>query len=151
MGFEGVLALAFDAEGRDQGGLERALVRAWPRRPCLRAPDSEIDELLQVIFAPLRERRDSSPVRVGLCGTPFQMRVWQEVRAVPAGQVVSYRVLAGRLGIPQGSRAVARALAANRVGYLIPCHRVIGSDGTMRGYRWGVALKKELLRLEGWA
>ncbi len=82
-------------------------------------------------------------------GTAFQAQVWQQLRAIPAGETRSYADIAKALGQPSSSRAVARACASNNVAVTVPCHRVIGSDGALRGYRWGVARKKRLLAKEG--
>ena len=81
-------------------------------------------------------------------GTAFQLRVWQVLRKVPAGSTVSYRELAERLGRPQSTRAVATACAANPLAVAIPCHRVIRTDGSLSGYRWGIERKRELLERE---
>jgi len=81
-------------------------------------------------------------------GTAFQQRVWEALRAVPAGATVSYRELAERLGMPAAARAVAGACAANPVAVAIPCHRVVRTDGALSGYRWGIARKRTLLERE---
>jgi O-6-methylguanine DNA methyltransferase len=82
-------------------------------------------------------------------GTPFQMRVWNELLRIPYGSTTSYGRLAATLGDPKAVRAVARANGDNRFAILIPCHRVIGSDGSLVGYGGGLARKKQLLALEG--
>lgn len=82
------------------------------------------------------------------CGTPFQLRVWSALQRIPAGQTISYTALAQRIGAPRSARAVARACAANALAILIPCHRVLRSDGGISGYRWGVARKQALLARE---
>jgi len=79
----------------------------------------------------------------------FQAQVWQQLRAIPAGETRSYAEIAKAVGQPNASRAVARACANNAVAVTVPCHRVIGSDGSLRGYRWGLARKKRLLAKEG--
>jgi AraC family transcriptional regulator of adaptative response/methylated-DNA-[protein]-cysteine methyltransferase len=84
-----------------------------------------------------------------LQGTGFQLRVWQALRAIPAGQPVSYGELARRLGVPRASRAVGAAVGANPIAVAVPCHRVIASDGRLSGYHWGVERKRELLEREG--
>lgn len=81
-------------------------------------------------------------------GTAFQQRVWQALRQIPAGTTVSYTELARRMGMPKSVRAVARACAANTLAVAIPCHRVVRSDGTLAGYRWGVERKRALLDKE---
>lgn len=82
-------------------------------------------------------------------GTPFQLRVWEELRRIPVGATWSYRELAERIGQPTAVRAVALANARNPVAIAIPCHRVIGSDGTLVGYGGGLPRKRWLLEHEG--
>ncbi|RNJ47304.1 cysteine methyltransferase [Mesorhizobium erdmanii] len=81
-------------------------------------------------------------------GTPFQQRVWEVLRAIPCGATITYTALARRLGRPNGARAVATACAANAIALGIPCHRVIRTDGTLSGYRWGIERKRALLDKE---
>jgi AraC family transcriptional regulator of adaptative response/methylated-DNA-[protein]-cysteine methyltransferase len=80
--------------------------------------------------------------------TAFQRRVWEELTHIPRGETRTYRQLAESLGEPKAVRAVARACATNPVSVVVPCHRVIGSDGGLRGYRWGLNRKKKLLENE---
>lgn len=84
-----------------------------------------------------------------LHGTPFQRSVWNELLAIPYGLTWSYAMLARRLGDVKTIRAAARANGENRIAILVPCHRVIGSDGSLTGYAGGLWRKKELLALEG--
>jgi O-6-methylguanine DNA methyltransferase len=81
-------------------------------------------------------------------GTPFQRRVWDALCAIPSGRIVTYAALSRRIGEPDAIRAVANACAANALALAIPCHRVIRSDGTISGYRWGVERKRALLARE---
>lgn len=81
-------------------------------------------------------------------GTAFQMKVWHALRQIPFGTTVSYGDLARQIGQPTASRAVASACGSNEIAVLIPCHRVIGKDGTLTGYRWGVERKRQLLSAE---
>lgn len=81
-------------------------------------------------------------------GTVFQERVWRALRAIPSGATTTYAELAAALGMPRASRAIARACASNPLALVIPCHRVVRSDGSLAGYRWGVERKRELLRRE---
>jgi AraC family transcriptional regulator of adaptative response/methylated-DNA-[protein]-cysteine methyltransferase len=83
-----------------------------------------------------------------LRGTVFQLRVWQALRQIPRGETRSYSQLARELGDPKATRAVARACATNRVALVVPCHRVVGADGSLTGYRWGVERKRQLLKAE---
>ncbi|RCK71910.1 MAG: Methylated-DNA--protein-cysteine methyltransferase [Ignavibacteriae bacterium] len=86
---------------------------------------------------------------IDLIGTPFQIRVWRELMKIPYGTTITYRQLAKRVGVPKGFQAVGRANGANPIPIVIPCHRVIGSDGSLIGYAAGVKTKEFLLRLEG--
>lgn len=90
---------------------------------------------------------DEIPVSAG--GTPFQQSVWQQLRAIPAGDTLTYRALAAAIDKPSATRAVARANATNPVAVIVPCHRVVGADGSMRGYAGGLARKRWLLAHEG--
>lgn len=81
-------------------------------------------------------------------GTAFQQRVWQALRAIPAGSIVSYSDVAQHLGLPKSVRAIASACAANTLAVAIPCHRVLRSDGALSGYRWGLERKQALLQRE---
>ena len=78
-------------------------------------------------------------------GTAFQARVWRALQKIPAGATASYREIAAAIGQPKAVRAVAQACATNRLALLVPCHRVIRSDGEFAGYRWGLERKRALL------
>ena len=82
-------------------------------------------------------------------GTAFQQRVWRALAKVPYGTTTTYTQIARRIGRPDAVRAVAGAIAANNFAVAIPCHRVIRTDGSLCGYRWGVERKAELLKREG--
>jgi methylated-DNA-[protein]-cysteine S-methyltransferase len=84
-----------------------------------------------------------------LGGTPFQRRVWRALRSIPAGTTVTYRTLARRIRAPTAIRAVGAANGANPVPIVLPCHRVIGADGSLTGYAGGLAAKRWLLSHEG--
>jgi AraC family transcriptional regulator of adaptative response/methylated-DNA-[protein]-cysteine methyltransferase len=86
--------------------------------------------------------------RLDLRGTVFQLRVWNALRQIPRGETRTYSQLAREMGDPNATRAVARACALNRVSVLVPCHRVVGVDGSLTGYRWGVERKARLLAAE---
>lgn len=88
------------------------------------------------------------PGPLDLRGTAFQLRVWQALRRIPRGETRSYSQLASELGNPGSVRAVARACAANRVALLVPCHRVVGMNKSLTGYRWGIERKRQLLAAE---
>lgn len=90
----------------------------------------------------------SAAIALDLQGTPFQTRVWAALQDIPAGKTTTYGALALAIGQPGAARAVGRALAANPVAVLVPCHRVVGADGSPGGYAWGAAIKAALLRRE---
>lgn len=81
-------------------------------------------------------------------GTPFQRTVWTALRTIPRGATASYGEIARIIGRPKSFRAVAQACGANPIAILVPCHRVVGSDGAIGGYRWGLAHKRRLLAME---
>jgi methylated-DNA-[protein]-cysteine S-methyltransferase len=85
---------------------------------------------------------------VELSGTPFERRVWDEVRAIPYGETASYAEIARRVGRPSACRAVGRANGRNPIALIVPCHRVVGSDGSLTGYAGGIEMKRALLDLE---
>jgi AraC family transcriptional regulator of adaptative response/methylated-DNA-[protein]-cysteine methyltransferase len=102
---------------------------------------TELDEYFQ-------GRRREFTVPMYVPGTPFQMKVWAELQRIPIGTTTSYARLATSIGKPDAVRAVARANGDNRIAILIPCHRVIGSNGELVGYGGGLWRKKKLLELE---
>jgi methylated-DNA-[protein]-cysteine S-methyltransferase len=93
-------------------------------------------------------RRQVFGVPVSPTGTEFQQRVWSELQAIPYGHTITYAELAARIGRPTAIRAAGAANGANPISIVIPCHRVIGSDGSLTGYGGGLAAKRALLDLE---
>lgn len=83
-----------------------------------------------------------------LAGTPFQLQVWNALLRIPFGQTLTYGQLAQRIGKPSAVRAVANACGANPLAVVVPCHRVVATDGKLTGYRWGVDRKQKLLANE---
>jgi O-6-methylguanine DNA methyltransferase len=102
-------------------------------------------ELESYLAGELREFQSPLDLR----GTEFQMKVWKEVGTIPYGTICSYRDIAERIGHPRAYRAVGAANGANPIPIIVPCHRVIGWDGSLRGYGGGLAMMERLLRLEG--
>ncbi len=94
----------------------------------------------------MRPRRGDTPLAPE--GTPFQLRVWQALREIPYGETITYGELARRIGKPTASRAVGAANGRNPLPIIVPCHRVIGSNGTLTGFYGGLHLKAGLLELE---
>lgn len=114
-----------------------------------RTPPPVADALVQQLREYFQGRRREFEIPLAPEGTAFQQRVWAELRRIPWGQTIAYAELARRIGDPQAVRAVARANALNPIWLLIPCHRVIGSDGSLTGYAGGLERKAKLLQLEG--
>ncbi len=115
--------------------------------------DASLSDLVEMALASVREGSDLTKQGalgggLDLRGTVFQLRVWQALRQIPRGETRSYSELARELGEPNATRAVARACATNRVALVVPCHRVVGANGSLTGYRWGVDRKRELLAAE---
>jgi methylated-DNA-[protein]-cysteine S-methyltransferase len=144
----GPLLLARTAEG---------LAGAWfdgqkhhPGR--LDAPEDRDDELLADAAEQLRAYFDGDAadftLPFDLRGTPFQRRVWAALRAIPPGTTRSYAAIAAGIGAPQAVRAVGAAVGRNPLSVLVPCHRVLGSDGALTGYAGGIERKRSLLALE---
>lgn len=131
-----LLAIDFDEHGPISGWKDA--VRDIERlRPLERA--------LERYFA--GELRDFE-LALAPAGTPFQQRVWRELVRIPYGETISYMELARRVGNPRAVRAVGRANGANPIPVVVPCHRVIGADGTLTGYAGGLERKRWLLALE---
>lgn len=93
--------------------------------------------------------RTSFSVPLLSVGTGFQLKVWNELLKIPYGETISYGEMAGSMGIPGAVRALANANGANPMSIFVPCHRVIGSDGSLTGYGGGLDIKLQLLKLEG--
>lgn len=93
--------------------------------------------------------RDAYRGTTDLAAPSFQLAVWERLRAIPFGTTVSYGEIAEALGMPGEARAVGGAVAANPICILVPCHRVVGADGSLRGFAWGLDLKRRLLAHEG--
>ena len=119
---------------------------AWPlapEHPLLRQARDELQAYLQG-----RLRVFSVPLDLS-GGTPFQQAVWQALLHIPCGQLQGYGALAAQLGRPSAARAVGAAVGRNPVSVIVPCHRVVGADGSLTGYAGGLERKQALLRLEG--
>ncbi|NBU59986.1 MAG: methylated-DNA--[protein]-cysteine S-methyltransferase [Betaproteobacteria bacterium] len=138
--------LCWLALGDDRGALVAGLLRRFPG--AAEVPPVA-GGLLRRALAAVGDPAGRHDLPLDLRGTPFQMQVWAELQRIPAGSVITYAELARRVGRPRAYRAVAQACGANPVGVLVPCHRVIASDGNLGGFGFGLARKLELLRREG--
>jgi AraC family transcriptional regulator of adaptative response/methylated-DNA-[protein]-cysteine methyltransferase len=145
--------LCWLALGATSGEAEGSLREEFPLATVRRDPS-----LSTLVDAALEGVRDGADLigrdgarnsgALDLRGTVFQLRVWEALRRIPRGETRSYSELAREMGEPKATRAVARACALNRVAVVVPCHRVVGANGSLTGYRWGVERKKALLEAE---
>jgi AraC family transcriptional regulator of adaptative response/methylated-DNA-[protein]-cysteine methyltransferase len=126
--------------------LER-LRKAVKGRVALGRP-APIDQAAEEMRAYLAGRLTRFETPLVLHGTPFTRQVWEALRRIPAGETRSYSGLAQEIGRPEATRAVARANGANQIAVMIPCHRVLGADGSLTGYGGGLWRKERLIALE---
>ena len=141
---KGVCAILF---GDDPDALRRELKRQFPRARLV-DNDEVFMRLIAKVVAFVETPRRGLDLPLDISGTAFQHRVWEALRRIPAGATASYAEIAEAIGAPGAARAVARACASNRIAVAIPCHRVVRSDGSLSGYRGGVARKRVLLAKE---
>jgi len=146
----GICAVAL---GANDVTLLRELRRELPNAGYERVDDGSDDWLSAVIahvFAELGWSEVAAPALppLDLRASAFQWRVWQALTTIPAGETRSYGEVAAAIGAPRAARAVARACASNRLALVVPCHRVVREDGSIGGYRWGIARKQRLLARE---
>jgi methylated-DNA-[protein]-cysteine S-methyltransferase len=132
--------------GGDEPSIDATLERWHPGEPRDRRALGTVRGMLSRYFE--GEHAVIDTVAVELNGTAFQKRVWQALRHIPAGSTISYAELARRIAEPAAVRAVGAANGANPVALIVPCHRVIGSDGTLTGYGGGLDRKRWLLTHE---
>ena len=132
------------ARGRDAAAILGEWKKAWPKTEFVRDAKTTARIARQI-------SGDAAPsaLKVQMTGTDFQQKVWKELLKVRAGETVSYAELARRVKKPKAMRAVGAAMGANPVPILVPCHRVVASDGTLGGFGGGLGLKRQLLEAEG--
>ena len=133
--------------GSDARTLEREL-RAEFSRAAVERADEELSSAVQAIVASVDGKAPDPRLPLDVRATAFQARVWRELQRIPRGDTRSYEEIARRVGRPGAARAVARACASNPAALVVPCHRVVRSDGTVGGYRWGPDRKEALLQGE---
>jgi AraC family transcriptional regulator of adaptative response/methylated-DNA-[protein]-cysteine methyltransferase len=133
--------------GDDAEALIRDLQDRFPRA-YLVGGDAEFERTVGLVIGYVEQPSRGLDLPLDVRGTAFQQRVWQALRAIPAGERQSYAQVAARLGEPHAARAVAQACSANPLAVAIPCHRVVRTDGALSGYRWGLARKQVLLERE---
>jgi AraC family transcriptional regulator of adaptative response/methylated-DNA-[protein]-cysteine methyltransferase len=133
--------------GDSDGALEKDLREEYPHA-AIRRNDRLLSAQVRTLLEHLRGTSPHVELPLDVRATAFQWRVWRHLQAIPYGETRTYSEVATAIGKPTATRAVARACATNPVALLIPCHRVIGTDGSLRGYRWGVERKEKLLAAE---
>lgn len=141
---KGVCAIAI---GDDPDTLARALQDRFPKAE-FKGGDAAFEQWVAAVVGMVEQPTLGLELPLDVRGTAFQQRVWRALRDIPAGSTLSYTELAERIGAPKSVRAVAGACAANVLAVAIPCHRVLRHDGSLSGYRWGVARKRALLARE---
>ncbi len=133
--------------GEEPGSMLEELRAAFPKA-TLYNDESRLYAWFEKVRDFVLLPREALDLPVDIQGTAFQSRVWKALRQIPLGDTASYGDVAKRLGEPTATRAVASACAKNHIAVLIPCHRVIATDGRLAGYRWGLERKRELLQRE---
>ncbi len=152
----GIALLVTDAEGRlcalDWADFEHRMAQLMGQQfgnavLVKGAAPAAVKEALSLYFAKGKDRLRAIRCRFG--GTPFQREVWSALRSIPAGATTSYGALAARIARPKAVRAVGHANGSNPISVVVPCHRVIGADGSLTGYGGGLERKRWLLAHEG--
>lgn len=140
---KGVCGLAFGDEG-DERKILADMRSRWPNANFREAPERTAKLARQIFDA----KPGGGDLPIHLIGTPWQVKVWQALLAIPEGKVSTYRAIAGRVGNDSAARAVGTAVGRNPISWLIPCHRVLSSDGQLHGYHWGLERKRAMLAVE---
>ena len=143
----GICAILF---GKDAKELEADLRERFSKAQLVSAKANRgwLADAVGYVVSQLSEHPTAMKFPVDVRATAFQQRVWKALQAIPRGQTRSYAELARELGKPTAARAVAAACGANPIAVAVPCHRVVGADGSLTGYRWGVERKRKLLEAE---
>src|SRR5215470_15166556 len=133
--------------GDDPAALVQSLQDRFPKAQLV-GGDEAFEQLVAKVVGFVEAPAQGLDLPLDIRGTAFQQRVWNAIRAIPAGSTANYSEIAQRIGAPKAVRAVAQACASNSIAVAIPCHRVVRTDGSSSGYRWGVARKRALLARE---
>jgi AraC family transcriptional regulator, regulatory protein of adaptative response / methylated-DNA-[protein]-cysteine methyltransferase len=143
-GDKGISAILF---GKDRSSLRDELMDYLPDARLASKP-SDLGEVVEKVIGLIEAPRTSLDLALDIEGSEFERRVWALLLEIPAGETTSYGAIAKKLGGAATAQEVAAACAANRHAVAIPCHRVLKADGSISGYRWGVARKRALLARE---
>ncbi|MEM6676928.1 MAG: bifunctional helix-turn-helix domain-containing protein/methylated-DNA--[protein]-cysteine S-methyltransferase [Pseudomonadota bacterium] len=142
----GLAGLAF-AEEMGQAATMADMRSRWPDASYTRDPAAIAPHAASIVEG--LSGRSATPLRLQLHGTPFQIKVWEALLAIPSGQVTTYSEIARVIGSPAAVRAVGSAVGRNPISWLIPCHRALRRDGQLGGYHWGLGVKRAMLAWEG--
>ncbi len=144
----GIAAISFADENRDQ--VLGEFTEMWPNAGLIENEDFAMSTVqkLNRLFDPMFRKEPTPRFNVLVRGTPFQIKIWEALLSIPAGEVVTYGQLANAVGNPKASRAVGSAVGSNPVSWLIPCHRVIRQEGIIGNYHWDPLRKTAMLGLE---
>jgi AraC family transcriptional regulator of adaptative response/methylated-DNA-[protein]-cysteine methyltransferase len=134
--------------GDDRAKLYRDLKDAFPTAELV-ADQSGLAETIARAAALIDAPHLGSDLKLDLQGSPVELAVWQALQAIPSGQTRTYGEIARSLSVAATAQEVGAACAANRIAVAVPCHRVVKSDGSISGYRWGVRRKRRLINMEG--
>lgn len=140
----GVCKLSFITTPEDRESEWQKLLNLWPKASCER-DDQEAEKISRSIFVEQQRHDCGEPLKLFVKGTAFQTKVWRALVEIPAGETQSYGNIAKMIGSPKASRAVGSAVGSNPLAYVIPCHRVICSNGTVGDYHWGADRKRAAL------
>jgi AraC family transcriptional regulator of adaptative response/methylated-DNA-[protein]-cysteine methyltransferase len=139
--------ICMTALGDGRAGLEAELRQRFPKAELV-AADAALAGWAERIVRFITRPGEQPDLPLDIRGTAFQARVWHALQKIPPGRTATYREIAAVLGQPRAVRAVAQACATNKLALLVPCHRVVRSDGDLAGYRWGIERKRELIARE---
>jgi AraC family transcriptional regulator, regulatory protein of adaptative response / methylated-DNA-[protein]-cysteine methyltransferase len=140
---KGLVALEFSAS---RAATEDALRTRFPEADVIDERET-LSEVLEKVAVAIEQPGFDPVIPLDLRGTPYELEVWSMLRAIPVGETTTYGALAAKLGT-RDAREVTEAIACNPIAVLVPCHRVIKTNGSISGYRWGVQRKRELLKRE---
>jgi AraC family transcriptional regulator of adaptative response/methylated-DNA-[protein]-cysteine methyltransferase len=133
--------------GEDASALSRRLREAYPQAQ-IASRDPKMNALIKKVVMLVERPRTGIALPLDLRGTAFEMRVWEALRRIPTGETMTYGEIASAIGHPKAARAVGSACARNHVAVVVPCHRAVGADEKLHGYRWGISRKRKLLEAE---
>lgn len=154
---KGICRLCFDAGKEAFIDAELSLIKKFPKAKfkqvgfepfVAKKVDNQFTKLFSKVVDVVESGDNYNDIALDVAGTDFQQAIWQELRRIPRGETRSYRELAAAIGKPKAVRAAGSANGANNVAVLIPCHRVIRSDGSLGGYAYGLGIKEKLLKKE---